>query len=55
MEEYERLLRSEGSAADIQKWLAKTRAFSGRIEKRRGKPVDVDAILEASRNDLETR
>jgi prevent-host-death family protein len=55
MEEYEHLLRSEGSAADIQKWLAKTRAFSGRIEKRRGKPVDVDAILEASRNDLETR
>ena len=55
MDEYERLLRSEGRAADIQKWLAETRAFSGRIEKRRGKPVDVDAILEASRNDLETR
>jgi prevent-host-death family protein len=55
MEEYERLLRSEGRAGDIQKWLAETRAFSGRISKRRGKPVDVDAILEASRNDLETR
>jgi prevent-host-death family protein len=54
MEEYERLLRSEGRASDIQKWLAETRAFSSKIEQRRGKPVDVDAILEASRNDLET-
>jgi hypothetical protein len=55
MKDYERLLKSEGRAADIQKWLAGTRALSGRIEKRRGKPVDVDAILEASRDDLETR
>ena len=55
IQEYERLLNSEGRAADIQKWLAETRAFSGKIEKRRGKPVDVDAILDASRDDLETR
>ncbi len=55
MEEFERVLKSEGRAADIQKWLSETRAFSSRIEKRRGKPLDVDAILEASRNDLETR
>jgi prevent-host-death family protein len=55
MAEYERLLRSECRASDIQKWLAETRAFSSKIEQRRGKPVDVDAILEASRNDLETR
>jgi prevent-host-death family protein len=55
MQDYEHLLMSEGRAADIQKWLADTRALSGRIEKRRGKPVDVDAILEASRDDLETR
>jgi prevent-host-death family protein len=55
MQEYERLLKSEGRAADIKKWLAETRAFSGKIEKRRGKPVDVDAILDASRDDLETR
>jgi prevent-host-death family protein len=55
MQEYERLLKSEGRAADIQKWLAETRAFSGKIEKRRGKPVDVDAIMDASRDDLETR
>ena len=55
IQEYERLLKSEGRAADIQKWLAETRAFSGKIEKRRGKPVDVDAILDASRDDLETR
>jgi len=55
MQDFERLLRSEGRAADIQKWLAETRTLSSRIEKRRGKPVDVDAILEASRSDLETR
>ena len=55
MQDFEQLLKNEGRAADIQKWLAETRAFSGKIEKRRGKPVDVDAILEASRHDLETR
>ncbi|MGD0878238.1 MAG: type II toxin-antitoxin system Phd/YefM family antitoxin [Anaerolineales bacterium] len=55
IQEYERLLKSEGRAADIQKWLAETRALSAKIEKRRGKPVDVDAILDASRDDLETR
>ncbi len=55
MQDYERLLKSEGRAADVQKWLAETRTLSGKIEKRRGKPVDVDAVLEASRNDLETR
>jgi len=55
MQDYERLLKSEGRAADIKKWLAETRVLSGKIEKRRGKPVEVDAILDASREDLETR
>ena len=55
MQDYERLFKSENRSADIQKWLAETRAFSISIEKRRGKPIDVDAILEASRSDLETR
>ena len=55
MKDYERLLKSEGRVSDMQKWLAETRTLSAKIEKRRGKPVDVDAILEASRNDLETR
>ncbi len=55
MQDYEQLLRSEGRAADIQKWLAETKTLSGRIEKRRGKPVDVDAILQATRKDLESR
>lgn len=55
MEDYGRLLKSESRATDVQKWLAETRAFSGKIEKRRGKPVDVDAILDASRLDLERR
>jgi prevent-host-death family protein len=54
MQDYEQLLKSEGRATEIQKWLAETRALSGRIEKRRGKPVDVNGILEASRDDLET-
>ena len=53
MQDYERLLRSENRPAEIQKWLAQTKALSGRIKRRRGKPVDVDAILEASRSDLE--
>ena len=55
MQDYERLLKNEGRAADIKKWLAETRALSGKIEKRRGKPVDVDSILDASRADLESR
>jgi prevent-host-death family protein len=55
MEDYERLLKSESRATDIKKWLAETRAFSSKVEKRRGGPVDVDAILDASRNDLEDR
>jgi prevent-host-death family protein len=55
IEDYERLLKSESRATDIKKWLAETRTFSNKIEKRRGGPVDVDAILDASRNDLEER
>ncbi|MEW6716097.1 MAG: type II toxin-antitoxin system Phd/YefM family antitoxin [Chloroflexota bacterium] len=55
MEDYESLLRSESRASDIQTWLAEARALSSRIEERRGKPVDVDAILDASHHDLETR
>jgi len=55
MQDYEHLLKTDSRATDIQKWLADTRVLSSRIEKRRGKPVDVDAILKASRDDLETR
>jgi prevent-host-death family protein len=55
MQDFERLLKSENRADDIKKWLEDTRALSSKIEKRLGKPVDVDAILEASRSDLETR
>ena len=46
MHEYERLLKSENRAADIQKWLTETRALSVSIEKRRGKPMDLDAIYD---------
>jgi len=55
MQDYDRLLKSENRTTDIQKWLAETRALSSKIEKRLGKPVDVDAMLDASRNDLEER
>lgn len=55
MADYGRLLKSESRATDIQQWLAETRALSGQIEQRRGQPVDVDAILAASREDLEAR
>jgi prevent-host-death family protein len=52
MEDYERLLNSESRTTNIEKWLSETRTFSRKIEKRRGGPVDVDAILDASREDL---
>ena len=55
MEDYERLLTSESRATNITKWLAETRTFSRKIEKRRGRPVDVDAILAAARDDLEEK
>jgi prevent-host-death family protein len=53
MQDYERLPKSENRATNIQKWLAETLTLSSQIEKRRGQPIDVDAILETSRNDLE--
>jgi len=55
LEDYERLIQGENRTNDIKKWLAETRRLSGKIEKRRGKPVDVDAILAASRNELDER
>jgi hypothetical protein len=55
MQDYKQLLKSDSRAADIQRWLVETRELSGRIEKCRGKPVDVDTILEVSRSDLESR
>ena len=55
MEDYEQLLKGENRTTDIQKWLADTRALSSQIEKRRGQPLDVDAILTADRDDLEQR
>jgi prevent-host-death family protein len=55
MEDYERLLTSESRATNITKWLAETRTLSRKIEKRRGGAVDVDAILAATRDDLEEK
>ena len=55
MEDYERLLNSENRTTDVQQWLEATRALSSKIEKRHGGPIDLDSVLEASRNDLEQR
>ena len=52
MDDYKRLLKSESRATNIPKWLAETRTLSRKIEKRRGGPVHVDAILAAARDDL---
>ena len=54
IEDYERLLKSENRAAEVQKWLADTRALSKQIEKRQGL-IDVDGILTADRDELEQR
>lgn len=55
MQDYERLLQSESRADDIRQWLANTRALADSIEARRGAPIDVDAVLDASRHDLDQR
>jgi prevent-host-death family protein len=52
IEDYERLLKSENRATEIQKWLADTGYFLQKIEERQGQ-VDVDALLAADRDDLE--
>lgn len=55
MQDYELLLLNENRAAEIRKWLADTRALAKAIETRRRGPVDVDAVLAASRDDLDQR
>ena len=55
MEDYDRLLKSDNQAIDLQSWLTEARLLSGKIEKRRGGPIDVEALLDASRSDLEQR
>lgn len=54
MDDYDRLLKSENRLADVQNWLAETRRFSSEIEARKGK-IDVDAVLNADRDELEQR
>jgi prevent-host-death family protein len=55
MDDYERLLRSENRANEVQAWLNQARALASQIETRRGQPMGVDAILSADREDLESR
>ena len=54
MDDYARLMQTENRLADIQKWLAETRMFSSEIENRKGQ-IDVDAILNANRDEMEQR
>lgn len=53
--DYERLTQIEHQQADIQVWLTQTQKLSDKIHQRRGEMVDVDALLDQSRADLETR
>ena len=55
MADYERLTQIEHKQSDIQVWLTQTQQFSDKIRKRRGEMVDVDALLNESRSDLEAR
>jgi prevent-host-death family protein len=48
-------LRQVHYKPDVEKWLAETASFSEKIARRRGAPVDIDAILDASRTDLDNR
>lgn len=54
MDDYDRLLKSENRLADVQNWLTETRRFSNEIEARKGQ-IDVDAVLNADRDELEQR
>ncbi len=54
-EDYQQLLHSESRGSDLQKWMADIQVLASQIAVHRGKAVDVDNILEASRSDLEVR
>jgi prevent-host-death family protein len=55
MADYERLTQIEHKQSGIQVWLTQTQQFSDNIRKRRGEMVDVDALLNESRADLDAR
>lgn len=55
MADYERLAQIERKQSDIQVWLTRTQKFSDKIRKRRGEMIDMDALLNESRSDLEAR
>ena len=55
LEDYERLLKTDNRTIEINKWLSDTKSLSSRIEDRHGEPIDVDALLEVDRNELEDR
>ena len=55
MADYERLTQIDHKKSDIQVWLTQTQKISDKIRKRRGEMIDVDALLNESRSDLEAR
>lgn len=55
MADYERLVQIDHKQSDIQVWLTQTQEISDKIHKRRGEMIDVDALLNESRSDLEAR
>ncbi|MGC1377843.1 MAG: type II toxin-antitoxin system prevent-host-death family antitoxin [Anaerolineales bacterium] len=55
MADYERLTQIDRKPSDIQVWLTQTQKISDNIRNRRGEMIDVDALLNESRSDLEAR
>jgi prevent-host-death family protein len=55
MQDYQRLMNIESRSTKIDQWLKEARHFSSEVVKRHGGPIDVDRILEASREELETK
>jgi prevent-host-death family protein len=56
LEDYEKLQRMETSHLSSEEWLANAHVLAERIRQRRGDQLmDVDALLAASRADLESR
>lgn len=56
LEDYEILKQNEQRVSHRSEWLANAQALAERIRQRRdNQPVDVDALLDASRAELEGR
>ncbi len=55
-EDYQKLARAEAGVPARAAWLAETQALTNRIRERRGgKEIDVEALLQANRSTMEGR